>query len=84
MVAHMDHDQIQRALADLEKRVRALEKLEEKRWRSAFDEAVATRKPDGRYYIVRDCEGNVVANGWCECGRDVCRAPDCPSHKGGS
>ena len=19
---------------------------------------------------------------WCECGRDVCRAPDCPSHKG--
>jgi hypothetical protein len=18
---------------------------------------------------------------WCECGRDVCRAPDCPSHK---
>lgn len=18
---------------------------------------------------------------WCPCGRDVCRAPDCPSHK---
>ena len=22
-----------------------------------------------------------LATGYCACGRDICRAPDCPSHK---
>ena len=29
------------------------------------------------YEIVAD-----VSHQFCECGRDLCRAPDCPSHKG--
>jgi hypothetical protein len=28
-------------------------------------------------------KGSLTARGWqfCPCGRDVCRAPDCPSHR---
>ena len=62
-----DHD---RRLADIEKRVRALEKLEEKRWRRGYDSLIG-QSPNL----------NQVGHQFCECGRDVCRAPDCPSHK---
>jgi hypothetical protein len=62
-----DHD---RRLADIEKRLARLEKLEAMRWRRGYDSLVG--QPPSL---------NQVGEQWCECGRDVCRAPDCPSHK---
>jgi len=52
-----DHD---RRLADIEKRLARLERMQEK-------PAVPVKLP--------------ISITWCECGRDICRAPDCPSHK---
>ena len=65
-------DEHSRKLDDIEKRLARLERAGEK-------PAVPMR--EGRWYITRDGNGDVVANGWCACGRDICRAPDCPSHK---
>lgn len=64
----MDHDQIQRALADLEKRVARLER--------------AGEKPPIAFNPEASKLGTVLQ--WCHCGRDVCRAPDCVSHKKGA
>ena len=52
-----------RRLDDIEKRLRALETLEGKRWRKAYAALKSEFAP------------------YCACGRDICRAPDCPSHK---
>jgi hypothetical protein len=65
-----------RRLDDIEKRVRALEKLEEKRWRNAYD----ALKSDDRG-VPRFSTGINGGKQWCLCGRDICRAPDCPSHR---
>ena len=52
-----DIDQLSRRVADLEYRVKLLEKA---------------REPKGvRTQRIKP---------WCYCGRDICRAPDCPSH----
>jgi hypothetical protein len=63
-----DHD---RRLADIEKRLARVERMLE--------------KPEVLYGgpATHTMKGSLTARGWqfCECGRDVCRAPDCPSHK---
>ena len=70
----MSHDEHARRLDDIEKRVRALEKLEEKRWRNAY----AALEGEGSPKASKHVNGGKQ---WCECGRDVCRAPNCFSHK---
>ena len=65
----MDIDQLSRALKDLEYRVKLLEKAA-----SVTAQVVA-------HGSSRDLYHRKMGRLWCECGRDVCRAPDCPSHK---
>jgi hypothetical protein len=60
-----DHD---RRLADIEKR---LARLEASVWPLATEYAA----------VVAPSKAVNVGEQWCQCGRDVCRAPDCPSHK---
>jgi hypothetical protein len=64
-----DHD---RRLADIEKRLARLERMLE--------------KPEVLYGgpVNHEMRGKFPRwgnNRWCQCGRDVCRAPDCPSHR---
>jgi hypothetical protein len=56
----------ERRLADIEKRLARVEKL--------------TEPKIGRMVPVPGTEHPVVMQ-WCDCGRDVCRAPDCPTQK---
>ena len=65
----MDIDQLARALKDLEYRVKLLEKAQ-----AATAQTMAFGRDRERY-------AKQIGALWCECGRDVCRAPDCPSHK---
>ncbi len=60
-----DHD---RRLADIEKRVARLE---------------ASVWPFATAYAAVVAPSKRVSAGeqWCECGREVCRAPDCPAHR---
>lgn len=64
----MDIDQLSRSLKDLEYRVKLLEK---------------TAEPRKGVMKVNMFGSNVRFDPaqFCECGRDLCRAPDCPSHK---
>jgi hypothetical protein len=61
-----DHE---RRLADIEKRLARLENAEWKR------EEMKARALQFRQEISK------TADQFCQCGRDVCRAPDCPSHR---
>lgn len=67
----MDIDQLSRALKDLEYRVKLLEKA------ILFSRAgyAATQN------VVNFPDVSMVKQTWCECGREHCRKPDCPSHK---
>ena len=65
----MDLDQLARTVKDLEYRVRALEKAQ-----TVTAQTMAFGRDRGRY-------AKELGSLWCSCGRDVCRAPDCPSHK---
>jgi hypothetical protein len=65
-------DDHERRLADIEKRLARLEKEAEK---PAFTVDAFKKRP----YVPSPSER--MFKSWCECGRDVCRAPDCPSHK---
>lgn len=60
----------ERRLDDIEKRLARLERAAEK-------PVVAVGSPAW----VHNERGDIVGKQWCECGRDICRAPDCPSHK---
>jgi hypothetical protein len=55
-----------RRLADIEKRLARVERMLEK---PTVDWGVVSRP-----LYINDHQ-------FCACGRDVCRAPDCPSHK---
>lgn len=70
-------DDTERRLADIEKRLARLEKLTEKP-ATIFDglNKIYSRSSVPQYTI----DG---VKQWCDCGRDVCRAPDCPTHKKG-
>lgn len=68
----MDHDQIQRALADLEKRVARLERAGERPSVDVIGDHVY------RTTIARIARED---SQFCMCGRETCRAPDCPSFK---
>ena len=67
----MSHDEHARRLDDIEKRLARLEKRSER-------PPISFEGKDGRTWAL-----NVKTriSGWCECGRDVCRAPNCFSHK---
>jgi len=72
-----DIDQALRRLSDLETQVR------EQGYRiKALEKA---HEPRMAIYTVQKRPGwvpSVVAvEQFCECGRDLCRAPECPSHK---
>lgn len=67
-----DLDQALRDIADLKARVRALEKDIGR----AFWKRLENEQP--RNIAVK---ANRVGVTWCNCAQDVCRAPDCPSHK---
>ena len=60
----------QRKLSELEERVRRLEMAAGKEFWKRIDAAP-----------VVETSPNVFKSGWCACGRDVCRAPNCFSHK---
>ena len=64
-----DIDQLSRAVKDLEYRVKLLEKAA-----SVTAQTVA-------HGARRDDYAKKMGQLWCSCGRDICRAPDCPSHK---
>jgi hypothetical protein len=66
-IAMSDHE---RRLADIEKRLARVERAIEPR-NAAFS---TYKKYNGGTEFI-------PGEQWCECGRDVCRAPDCPSHK---
>jgi hypothetical protein len=75
-----DIDILKRTVADIEKRLiwveRAIARLE----RAAENPPISWRDLD--YPTVpKFSTGSNGGKQWCECGRDVCRAPDCPSHK---
>lgn len=57
-----------RRLDDIEKRLARLERAAEKPAITWRDLAFTSAKVD-------------IKGQWCQCGRDICRAPDCPSHK---
>jgi hypothetical protein len=63
-------DEHERRLDDIEKRVKALERASERPAVSVekYPQTWKPGVPDGIYR-------------WCACGREICRAPDCPSHK---
>ena len=90
----MDTDQLSRALKDLEYRVRALEKAHNPPvlygGSIGGSMADALRKPPTKVTIHESTSDGVTYRAhikhdanvqWCSCGRDHCRAPDCPSHK---
>ncbi len=56
----------ERRLDDIEKRLARLER--------------AAEKPPVQMPGMRPNNHNGFMQ-WCQCGRDVCRAPDCPSHR---
>lgn len=61
-----DIDQLSRSIKDLEYRVKRLEQAQ------------------GQWAVNRTGYTSVYQTPvvqWCSCGREVCRAPDCPSHK---
>ncbi len=62
-------DEHARRLDDIEKRLARLERAAEK------PEVLYGRAAHDMVY--RETPGSQ----FCPCGRDVCRAPDCPSHK---
>ena len=64
-----DHD---RRLADIEKRLARLERAAEKPEVDVRGQAV---------YMQTLARVSRKDSQYCLCGRDVCRAPDCPSHK---
>ena len=62
-------DETDRRLSDIEKRLARLERMQD--------------KPEVQFanrgtWVTKD-----GARQFCLCGRDVCRAPDCPSHRKG-
>ena len=73
----MDLDQLARTVKDLEYRVRALEKAQGKRLTLVDMISADIWHGDNRH------EKAIVGKPkqFCSCGRDLCRAPDCPSHK---
>jgi hypothetical protein len=81
-----DHD---RRLADIEKRLARLERAAEKPevyygGVTVHDMAYRNRASTGAQAVWSQPRFSTGLNGgkqWCPCGRDVCRAPDCPSHK---
>jgi hypothetical protein len=68
----MSADEHARRLDDIEKR---LAEIEKSIW--PFATAYAANEKLHRMY------GSAYKQfaQWCNCGRDVCRAPDCPIHK---
>jgi hypothetical protein len=68
-------DDTERRLDDIEKRLARLERAAEK----------PAVKWSGTLVAARDkTRGEAAAANFvqfCPCGRDVCRAPDCPSHR---
>ena len=82
-------DNFERRLADIEKRVARLERAAEKPevyygGVTVHDMAYRNRASTGAQAVWSQPRFSTGLNGgkqWCACGRDVCRAPDCPSHK---
>ena len=82
----------ERRLDDIEKRVARLERAAE---REPVRVSVTTpwcsmcQQPRSAPCGLNGCEVlrysrpnlNQVGHQFCQCGRDICRAPDCPSHK---
>ena len=62
-----DIDQLSRTVKDLEYRVRALERQ--------FEPRKGVMKVN-----IFGSDAHYAPAQWCSCGRDICRAPDCPSH----
>jgi hypothetical protein len=58
-----------RKLDDIEKRLARLERIVERKPLPAPEEE------KGKTWALH-IKSRIA--GWCECGRDVCRAPDCP------
>lgn len=87
----MDIDQLARAMKDHEKRLNRIEAWMEAQGRHLTtlvmgeDGVPRPLYPLGEPYTaataIKPHNVKVGIGGWCECGRDVCRAPDCPSHK---
>jgi hypothetical protein len=76
----------ERRLDDIEKRVTRLERAAEKP--AVNYNAALPADNNGRFltwdelrYGQVPTQIGVKRPQFCECGRDVCRAPDCPSHK---
>lgn len=61
-----------RRLDDIEKRLARLERAAEKPTVDVAGNAI---------YKMTIAKLARQDSQYCECGRDVCRAPDCPSHK---
>ena len=83
-----DLDHMQRRLSDLETivreqgyRIKALEKAGHPfRAFKAPQPVVGELIPEYHARLAQAVQSYVNGQ-FCECGRDVCRAPDCPSHK---
>ena len=65
----MDIDQLSRAMKDHEKRLNRIEA-----WMEAQDKGSVLRAK-----VVDHWRDKFLQ--FCECGREHCRKPDCPSHK---
>ena len=71
-----DLDQALRRIADLEAVTR------DQGYRiKALERAVSVTVQAVSFGSTKDVVSKKLGNLWCECGRDLCRAPDCPSHK---
>lgn len=81
-----DIDQIARRLSDLETivkeqgyRIKALEKDVGRQFWNRVNAGKTVETSPGVFTSVT--VKNCTFEQFCPCGRDVCRAPECPSHK---
>jgi hypothetical protein len=63
----------ERRLDDIEKRLARLER--------AAEEPIEVPGAQAVWNHPRFSTGLNGGKQWCQCGRDICRAPDCPSHR---
>lgn len=80
----MDIDQLARAMKDHEKRLNRVEAFIEKHGAALDAQFELDRLKGNLFEALSTGDWNKLRSDkpqFCECGRDVCRAPDCPSHK---
>ncbi len=73
----MSADEHARRLDDIEKRLARVERMFDER--NAIEASRRHMTSEKLHRMYADAYKQLAQ--FCDCGRDVCRAPDCPSHK---